>query len=248
MNATKPTKPRKPRSPAVPSWDLNGAFADTKKLYDTYTHATFSKSEYASVLKISATSGPTSARIFTMKEYGLIEGTNDSFKISQRFMDMKDEPQTSAVFKRAALEAIRGSQIFADLLNEWKTKLPPRDAVAKRLEQKMQFNPVRAKEVAAVLEESLRFAGVLDQSGNILPVRDDPNAGGPAERHDGDRHDDDSDGHHDDDVDLGDEKIAAHLRTEIPLGDGRRVVVSYPNDLNEKEATKVGNVLAAIVS
>jgi hypothetical protein len=248
MNATKTNKPRKPKSPAVPSWDLKAAFEDTKKLYNTYTHSTFSKSEYASVLKISATSGPTSARIFTMKEYGLIEGTNDSFRVSQRFMDMKDEPQTSAVFKRGAMDAIRGSAIFAGLLDEWKTKLPPRDAVAKRLEQKMQFNPDRAKEVAAVLEESLRFAGVLDQSGNILPIRDEPNAGGAGERHDGDRHDDNSDGHHRDEVDLGDVNNASHLRTEIPLGDGRRVVVSYPNDLTEKEATKVGNVLAAIVS
>jgi hypothetical protein len=87
------------------------------------------------VLKISATSGPTQSSIFTLKEYGLIEGTNDSFKVSQRFMDMKDEPQTSAAFKRNALDAIRGSATFTELLNEWKTKLPPREAVANRLEQ-----------------------------------------------------------------------------------------------------------------
>jgi hypothetical protein len=243
MNATKQTKRRKPRSPAVPSWDLKDAFEDTKKLYDTYTHGTFSKSEFASVLKISATSGPTQARIFTLKEYGLVEGTNDSFKVSQRFMDMKDEPQASAAFKRNALQAIRGSAIFTELLDEWKTKLPPREAVANRLEQQKKFNPDRAKEIAEVLEDSLRFAGVLDQSGNILPVRDDPNAG--DERDDQRR---DNDDRHDDDVDLDDMEIAAHLRTEIPLGDGRRVVVSYPNDLSDKEATKVGKVLAAIVS
>lgn len=244
MNATKQTRPRKPRSPAVPSWDLKDAFEDTKKLYNTYTHGTFSKSEFASVLKISATSGPTQARIFTLKEYGLIEGTNDSFKVSQRFMDMKDEPQTSAVFKRNALQAIRGSAIFAELLNEWKTKLPPREAVANRLEQQKKFNPDRAKEIAAVLEDSLRFAGVLDQSGNILPVRDDPNAGDERDDQRSDRDDD----RHDDDADVHDVKTAAHLRTEIPLGDGRSVVVSYPNDLSDKEATKVGKVLAAIVS
>jgi hypothetical protein len=244
MSATKQTKPRKPRSPAVPSWGLKDAFEDTKKLYDTYTHGTFSKSEFASVLKISATSGPTQARIFTLKEYGLVEGTNDSFKVSQRFMEMKDEPPTSAIFRRNALQAIRGSAIFTELLNEWKTKLPPREAVANRLEQQKRFNPDRAKEIAAVLEDSLRFAGVLDQSGNILPVRDDPNAGG--ERDDQRRSNEDE--LRDDDVDLDDMKVLAHLRTEIPLGDGRRVIVSYPNDLSNKEAAKVGKVLAAIVS
>lgn len=243
MSETKQTKPRKPRSPAVPSWALKDAFEDTKKLYDTYTHGTFSKSEFASVLKISATSGPTQARIFTLKEYGLVEGTNDSFKVSKRFMDMKDEPQSSAAFKRNALEAIRGSAIFTELLNEWKTKLPPREAVANRLEQQKKFNPDRAKEIAAVLADSLHFAGVLDQSGNILPVRDDPNGG---DERDDQRRGNDAGGH--DDVDLDDLKIAAHLRTEIPLGDGRRVVVSYPNDLSDEEAAKVGKVLAAIVS
>jgi len=42
-------------------------------------------------------------------------------------------------------------------------------------------------------------------------------------------------------------KTTTPLRTEIPLGDGRRVVVSYPTDLNAHEAAKVGNVLKAIV-
>jgi hypothetical protein len=246
MSATKQTKPRKPRSPAVPSWDLKDAFEDTKKLYNTYTHGTFSKSEFASVLKISATSGPTQARIFTLKEYGLIEGTNDSFKVSQRFMDMKDEPQTSAAFKRNAVQAIRGSAIFTELLNEWTTRLPPRNAVANRLEQQKKFNPARAKEIAAVLEDSLRFAGVLDPSGNILPVRDDASVDDRGTQDDTTR--DNNEDRHDDGVDLDDVKIVAHLRTEIPLGDGRRVVVSYPTDLSDSEAAKVGKVLAAIVS
>jgi hypothetical protein len=63
----------------------------------------------------------------------------------------------------------------------------------------------------------------------VLPVRDDLNAG---DERDDQRRDNDDD-RQDEDVDLDDLKIAAHLRTEIPLGDGRRVVVSYPNDLSD---------------
>jgi hypothetical protein len=239
MNAS---KPRRPRSPAVPSRNLEDAFADTKRLYNTYTHGTFSKSELASALGVSATSGPFAGRFFSLKEYGLVDGANDSFRVSQRFIGMKDEPTTGATFKRSALDAIRSSAIFAELLSDWKTKLPPREAVATRLEQQKKFNPDRAKEIAAVLEESLRFAGVLDASNNILPIRDDGDAGG------GDiaRDDDPDDDGRRDDVEHG--KHGAHLRTDVPVGDGRRVIVSYPNDLTEQEAQKVGNVLKAIVA
>lgn len=238
-----PSKPRRPRSPAVPSRSLDDAFADTKRLYNTYTHGTFSKSELASALGVSATSGPFAGRFFSLKEYGLVDGANDSFRVSQRFLGMKDEATTSATFKRSALDAIKSSGIFAELLGDWKTKLPPREAVATRLEQQKKFNPDRAKEIAAVLEESLRFAGVLDANNNILPIRDDADAGGGGN----DRRDDDLDdyGRRDD---VGNGKLGAHLRTDIPLGDGRRVIVSYPNDLTEQEAQKVGNVLKAIVA
>jgi hypothetical protein len=237
---TNAPKPRKPKSPAVPSRDLKAAFEDTKKLYNTYTHGTFSKSELASALGVSATSGPFAGRFFSLKEYGLIEGSGDSLRVSGRFITMKDEPPTSAAFKRGALEAIKGSTIFAELLSEWKTKLPPREAVATRLEQQKKFNPDRAKEVASVLEESLRFAGVLDPSNNILPVRDDRGGGLEDEHRDHERDDE-----HDD---LGGDGAAGvHLRTEIPVGAGRRVVVSYPPDLTGEEATKVGKVLAALV-
>ena len=242
MNAS---KPRWPRSPAVPSRTLKDVFEDAKKVYNTYTHGTFSKSELASALGVSATSGPFAGRFFSIKEFGLVEGNNDAFKVSQRFRDMKDAASGSAAFKRAALAAIKGSSIFSELLNEWKTKLPPRDAVAVRLEQQKKFNPDRAKEIAIVLEESLRFAGILDASNNLLPIREDANGGV------GDAHNDDAEHEVDGasvDGDATDAtKTTTPLRTEIPLGDGRRVVVSYPTDLNSQEAAKVGNVLKAIV-
>jgi hypothetical protein len=181
----------------------------------------------------------------SIKEFGLIEGSTDAFKVSQRFRDMKDAAPASAAFKRAALAGIKGSSIFSELLNEWKTKLPPRDAVAVRLEQQKKFNPDRAKETAIVLEESLRFAGILDASNNLLPIREDTNDG-VGEAHIDDPEHEVEGGHVDGDG-TDATKTTTPLRTEIPLGDGRRVVVSYPMDLNAQEAAKVGNVLKAIV-
>jgi hypothetical protein len=231
---------RKSKSPPIPSRTLKDAVEDVKKLYKTYTHGSFSKAELASTLGVSATSGPFAGKYFTLREYGLLEGTGDNLKVSKSFIDINRAQSGSPAFKHAALEAIKRSDVFTELLTEWKTKLPPKEAVANRLEHQKRFNPNRARAAATVLEESLRFAGVLDVSNNILPIREGP-AGAERDRLDlggAERHEEEG-------LDDGGERPS--LRTEIPLGDGRRVVVSYPSDLTGQEAAKVGNVLKAIV-
>jgi len=42
-------------------------------------------------------------------------------------------------------------------------------------------------------------------------------------------------------------ELPGSLRIEIPVKDGRRVVVLYPPDLTADEANKIGAVLGAIV-
>jgi hypothetical protein len=90
-----------------------------------------------------------------------------------------------------------------------------------------------------VLEKSLHYAGLLDGSNNILPIRDTPGA-------DGDQPD-----RQEPDADRGptDEKLPPNtLGVESPVGDGRKVIIRYPQDLSAEEAKKVGAVLAAIVA
>jgi hypothetical protein len=148
--ATGPTPGRKvkPKSPAAPSRNLQDAVADVMKLYLVYSHAGFSKEEIASKLGVKVTSGPFGARVFTLKEYGLIEKYNGNFKVSQSFMTFKTAPKDGAVFKRAALDAIKQSKVFSELLAEFKGKLPDQDSVAQRLETQKHFNADRSKEIA----------------------------------------------------------------------------------------------------
>ncbi|MEX2553469.1 MAG: hypothetical protein WD627_10780 [Actinomycetota bacterium] len=240
------TKSRKPRSPAAPSRTLNDALADVRKLYDTYTHSSFSRAEIASALGVSASSGPFSQRLYTHREFGLIEGTGDGYKVSQAFLEMNNSDPQNPQFKRRALEAIKRSPVFKELLDEWKVKLPPQEAVAKRLEQQKLFNPDRAKAIANTLEQSLRQAGVLDSSNNILPIRHDEERSAHV-----DHSKDNVNGRRAEGTVGDDARFSAgkgnSLKTEIPIGDGRQVVVSYPTDLTTEEAQKVGNVLRALV-
>jgi hypothetical protein len=235
----------KPKSPPTPSRPLGDSVADVKKLYAQYSHGTFAKSEIASQLGISATSGPFAARLFTLKAFGLINQSGTEYSVSDAFMVLNSTDSGDGKFKQTALNAIRGAETFRELLDEFKNKLPSTDAVANRLENEKKFNAARAKSAANVLEKSLRYAGVLDGSNNILPVRD----GAPkAERGNAEQHDDQA-GNRGGDQDHHEENPAPdNLSIEIPVGDDRIVLVRYPRDLNSVEATKVGNVLNAVVS
>jgi hypothetical protein len=235
-------KASRPKSPPVPSRTLEDCVGDARKLYDAYTHGSFSRAEVGSTLKVSSTSGPFAQRLFSLREFGVIEGDANNFKISEAFKKINSSERGSAEFKSAALSAIKKSDTFRDLLVSFPNKLPAQDVVASRLENQKKFNPDRAKQAAKVLEESLRYAGVLDTNNNILPVRDDPNAGnGKKQREDrtdeGDLRDEDDDA-----------TTTPTLSVEIPVGTDRKVAIRYPRDLTADEAKKVGNVLEAIVS
>jgi hypothetical protein len=246
--AAKPAK-QKPKSPPAPSWSLKDSFNDAQKLYKDYSHGSFSKEEIASKLEVSVSSGPFAARLYTLKEYGLLERSDGNLKVSQSFMTLHSAPQGSAAFKTAALAAVKRSTVFAELLDAFRGKLPPKDAVAQRLETQKQFNSSRAKEVAAVLEDSLKYAGLLDQNNNILPIREG-GGGTPDPRRD-QGHDTSQDapgGPPSGTPPPGEpaKQVEGSLRTEIPLKEGRKVVVYYPPDFSAEQAEKVGTVLKAI--
>ena len=237
------TKPRKPRSPATPSRALDDAIADVKRIYDEHSYASLEKSEIASVLKVSATSGPFSGRLFSLKEYGLLDQNGDSYKVSDTFPTLNTNNK-DAKFKRAALAAIRRSATFQEILDSYPNKLPSVSSIAHRLETQKKFNPVPAKSAASVLEKSLRFAAVLDSSNNILPVRDAGDPGADEHDHELDNRRSRNDRHEDHREDtLGRDTLSV----EIPVAEERTVVIRYPHDLSAEEATKIGKVLAAIV-
>lgn len=231
---------KKPKSPPVPSRSLEDSFDDVRKLYNAYTHATFSKSEIASTLGVSADAGPFAQRLFTLKAYGLITPSGQQFRVSDLFRTMKESERGEAAFKRAALSAIRESNVFSSLLDEFNNKLPPQSTVASRLEANRSFNPDRAKLAARVLHESLKFAGVLDANGNILPIRDEPAVHGTAgEAENGTEA---NSGVQGPEQDRG---YSGGIRIQVPLARGRVASVLVPHDMSAAEARKIASVLLA---
>ena len=244
-----PAKSKRPKSPPAPSTSLRDCVSDVHKLYDTYTRGGFSRAELATTLDVASDSGPTAQRIFTFKEFGLLVSDGDKFKVTEDLIRMKNAATGSSDFKRLAYSAIRRSSLFKELIDSFHSKLPPRNAVAMRLEQEKRFNKDRANAIAEVLEDSLKFAGVLDANGNIVQPRD-----GDEDGTDGlDEGTPEGQG----DSAAGQRQVGGKpkipavpgaLTMEIALKENRRAIVLYPPDLTPEEAEKVGNVLKAVVA
>ena len=227
------------KSPPVPSRNLEDCLADAKAVYTSLGHNSFQRTEMASVLGIAADSGPTSSRLYSIRAYGLIDVASDgSCKITDQFHNLDNAENGGVEFKRLALEAIKRNQIFAYLFSEFPTKLPSTQIIAKRLELSKKFPPAKATEIASVFEECVRFSGVVDSSGNILPIREVA-----QERKDEGAKDA-----------QGTDAIPANIQTEkknllkldIPIGNQRVITVLYPHDMTADEATKAGKVLSAV--
>lgn len=251
-------KSARPKSPAVPSFSLPESLEQTRRLNDAYGDASFTRTEMASALGLSAVSSALDARISTMRTYGLIASSGREYRIGTLFRVLTATPPNSSRFKQAAFDGVRRSEIFREILNEFSTKLPSQAVLTQRLVQQYKFTAERAKTVASVLESSLRYAGVLDHNGNILPIRHDNDAeftsseqnqeGSPKTEHNhkesngnytGARNEKDS-AYNNDDLSL--------LKLDIKLSEGRRVVVFYPDSLTSADAEKIGKVLGAVAS
>lgn len=233
MSTVTPTKKAKPRSPAVPSRTLEDSLADVRRLYDEFSHGSFTVAEIGSTLRVSASAGPFKQRLYTLKTYGLLEPDGNNLKVSKLFTDLNSASRGDTLFKTRALQAIRNSRVFAALLDSFPSKLPAETVVAQRLETQMKFNADRAKVAAKVLVSSLSFAGVLDAAGNILPAREGPGTSGPAAMREAEEPD-------------TSQKRAGALTSEIPLAGGRIASVAYPEDLTPEEANKISQVLRAV--
>lgn len=242
---------RKANTVPTPSFSLKECFENTRQLYEIYADSAFSKTEIASTLGLSATSSSFGSRLFSLREYGLISPVGQEYRVTEAFHNLNGNSLASPVFKQTALDAIKRSDVFRDLLVQFSTKLPPRESIAKRLIGQKKFSEERARLTAGIIESSLRFAGVLDSANNILPIRE-------AHRSSSPRDIDESNNSVDEREDETRERPKAKspeienlqglLRLDIALGSGRKAIVFYPDDITENEAVKVGAVLSAVAA
>jgi hypothetical protein len=241
--ATAAAKKKKPMSPKAPGMPLRAAVVEVAKVYSRYSHSTFTRGEMASALGMSAGSGSFYAKAATLNMYGLVEDTGGNLKASDLFKVLYQAPDGSADMKRHAFRAIGRPSVFAGLLRQFGHRIPDEAAIALRLEMSERFNRDRAQEVAAAFRTSLSDYGLIDGSGNLLPVRDELSA--PASR------DDEEDDEDQVETAAPASKSASVLsgpgvfRVEVPLANGRKAIVALPEDVSEADTKKICAILNA---
>jgi hypothetical protein len=227
--------------PQVPSYSLGQCFDDVRKIYNQYSHATFSRAEVANALGYSASSGPFGSRMASFRVYNLLEEKDGGYKATDLFKALKITQKGSPEFSQYAIQAIKSSTLFEEILSEFRHKIPEMKILAQRLEIQKKFSVEKARDIASVFIESLNFAGVLDSNNNFLePKKTDPANVSPSISIPSGRTND-AQGVLDSGTTTGNS-----LQIEIALANNRMARVVYPRDISKDDAAKIGNVLGAI--
>jgi hypothetical protein len=236
---TAPARKKKPNSPKAPGTSLRTAVTEVSKVYQRYSHGSFSRSEMASALNMSANSGAFLGKAATLKEYGLISEGGGSAQVSDLFKSMYAAAAGSIQLKRHAWQAVRTPAVFARLLQQFSARIPDETALAIRLESQEKFNRERALAVAAAFRTSLTDYGLIDANGNVLSVRDEPSTESPRDERGAD----------DEDIDEPEAgRGPGKQRLEVALRDGRKAVLILPDDLTTADTRKISALLNALAA
>lgn len=241
MEASEMSTPKSPNSPSRP---LESCFNIALDLYDSFPNATFSSTQIASVVGMSATSGTFKSLVSDLKQYGLVDTTAPSeYAIAQCVKDysISDRETQKSIRYRCAVSP----QAFSSILSSQGNHLPKLEILEGILRSKHNFNKEKAKKTAKALLESLNWAEALDAKGNVVA----PSNFTPSD----DRCTDWQEaGFRDTTPSETTALIPNHLppdnvlTVDIPLDSDRVVHIQYPQDLNQREAEKIGNVLKAL--
>lgn len=230
------------KSPSCPSRSLADCFDEGMKLYDAYPNASFDQAQIASVFGLSVTSGFFKGLLSDIKQYGLIEksGANE-FVVSSALKEysIADNAEKRTIRYELAVRP----KVFSQILDNQGNHLPAEATLVGVLIARFGFNKARASKVGKALRSSLEWAEAIDAKGNVIrPSVDNEDSPDNTAIPEGsiEKNDETSP------IQL-DPIVKKHdLISEVPIGDGRKVRIEYPDDLTEKEANKVGLVLKAL--
>jgi hypothetical protein len=221
-----------------PVKNLEDSFNYAKKLYDTFTHSKFVKSEIASVLNFTASSGGFALVLNALRNFDFIELDQNGYLLTENFKNLNFAQKGSNDFKKFSNQSIINIPLYVELLGAYQHKLPPQHIIAQRLELNKKMSPNWAKNVARAFEESLKYAGFLDNNNNILPFKEELT---PETKNT-------NNNEILEDTTNQIEVSKNILILGIPLKDNRVVKIYYPNDMTMDEAKKIANILNALTS
>ncbi len=181
------------RGAAYPSIGLKEAVAKLRQVYDKVGKGPSSKESYVQGLGYASISGASNRTFAALVHYGLLEKSGGDYRISSLGMKIifpsPDETETEQqLLRRAALASRLFRAIYDKYVGE---KLPT--LLANALIHDFQVYDKSAKEAAQNFQQSLEYAGLIDEERRVLgqdegqmrsehTAESPMNAGGASER------------------------------------------------------------------
>lgn len=237
------------KSPSAPSRPLGSCFDDAMRVYSAYPNAAFDSSEVASCLGLSSASGAFKSLMSDLKQYGLISKSGDAgeFVISQDLKDLGIVGEDDKAQIKYSLAT--HPKVFLQIIETQGHHVPDADILSNLLVARFGFNTAKSLKTAKALRGSLAWAECIDGKGNVTPPRPQSEAAvqdEPEERAEEAPINPISERPSSFQREDALKQATGTLSADVPIGEGRVVHVVYPLDLTEKEAKKVGAVLAVL--
>jgi hypothetical protein len=167
------------RSPRYPAMSLKDAVAKVKAIYDADKTAGSPLKAALGHMGYTAQSGPANAAIAALRRFGLVESRSGRVVPTARAIAILKLPETDQRRKTAIRDAVLAPSLYKTLLEQYKdTGLPSQASLEQELCLDERFNHNRIPGLVKDFLDSLKFAGLVDETGVLLTQRGDDEGDG----------------------------------------------------------------------
>ncbi len=142
------------RSRNYPSLSLGEAIERARTLYKQEGRAAAPADVVVRAWGYNSLNGASLRVLSALRQYGLLEGSNDGMKLSGRALTILLEPETHPDYAEALHEALQAPALFQDIVQEYATDLPSDPALISYLVRKQNFGEAAARTLIAAFRES----------------------------------------------------------------------------------------------
>ncbi len=127
------------RSPSYPQYGLGRAIELVRLVYEGAHRAEIGNEAVASLMGYKSLSGPATAAIGALKQFGLLEGRDPKIHITPLALSIL-EPLDEGERRRSLLAAARTPSVFNDLIAEFGAKRPAENVLRSIAIRRYQFS------------------------------------------------------------------------------------------------------------
>ena len=166
--------PTKARSRNYPSLSLGEALQRARELYKKEGRARVPAAVLVSAWGYNSLNGASLRVLSALRQYGLLEGSNEESRLSSRALTLILEPEESPDYNEALHEALAAPALFQEIIQEYGEDVPSDGALVSYLVRKQNFSESGARILIESFRESVDL--VRSRAASYTPAKVEVNA------------------------------------------------------------------------